>query len=149
MTKLKSDILGIFLMKPFAYIVSLVGTWLIHSAELLLVMTIFVLIDLLTGVWKVVKSKGWSHITSMGFRRTIEKFVGYSMIIVLGLILDKSILNIDWFSLIKLFTGLIVLAEFKSITENLTEITGNKIFARIFEIASDLFKKKTNHNETN
>lgn len=146
--KLSSNILAIFLMRPVAYVTSLFISWLSDSVELLIVMTIFVLLDLITGVWKVIKTQGFSHVTSIGIRRTIEKFIGYSFIIVLGLIIDKSIIELNWFSMIKIFTGLIVLAEFKSITENLTIITENKIFEKIFDFANKLFTKKINNDSS-
>lgn len=142
MKKIRIDILSIFMANPLAYALSLILSYLVQSAELLFVMTIFVLIDLITGIWKAVKNNGWKCVTSLGIRRTIEKFIGYSLIIVLGLIIDKSIVNLEWFSLIKIFTGLIVFAEFKSITENLTIVTENKIFAKIFEVANKIFTKK-------
>ena len=145
--RLKSTFLGIFLMRPVAYVASLCLGYLSDSTELLIVMTIFVIIDLITGIWKVIKTQGWSHVTSMGIRRTIEKFIGYSMIIILGMIIDRSILQLDWFSMIKIFSGLIVLAEFKSITENLTVITENKIFAAIFDQFNKIITKKPNQND--
>lgn len=148
--KLYNNVLSIILMKPAAYFVSLLSTWLVQSAELLFVMTVFVLIDLFTGVWKSLKMHGLRSITSRGLRRTVEKFTGYSFIIVLGLILDKSILNIEWFSLIKIFSGLIMLSEFKSITENLAVITENKVFTTIYEYANKIFTKKIDvKNEKN
>jgi len=140
---------SVFSVKFFSYIFSLVMGWVFNSQDLLIAMFIFVIADLLTGVWKAIKLKGFKSLTASGIRRTVEKLIGYSVIIILSNIIDEVIIkDIEWFSLIIITTGLIILAEFKSIAENLSAITENKIFINIYEYTKKLFSKRINNNET-
>lgn len=145
--KIRMSTASVLLLDPSAYVISLLGSYFVGAQELIFVMTLFVISDLITGIWKVIKYKGFRQITAQGIQRTIEKLFGYSMMIVLGLIFDKAIIEASWFSMMKIFTGLIVLAEFKSITENLTMITENRVFTTIFTQVNKLINQNKSKKE--
>ena len=101
---------------------------------------IFVLADLITGIWAALKRK--EKLTSKGIRKTLGKLLSYLTIIMLVHLFERFIMETDYLHLVNIVTGVIVLAEFKSITENLESITGNKIFTKIYETVYNTFSKK-------
>lgn len=88
----------------------------------------FVAMDLLTGLIKA--SKGTEKITSNRLSQTITKLLSYYIAIICSHILDTQFL-ID--SLLpakttQLVTGFIMIVEFKSIIENISQILGLPIW---------------------
>lgn len=109
---------------------------------------IFVLADLITGL--IASRKRKDKITSRGIRATLGKVFSYLTIIMLVHLFERFIMETNYLHLVNIVTGIIVLAEFKSITENLEDITGNKIFTRIYYTIYNTFKKtKGINDETN
>lgn len=112
------------------------------------VICIFVIVDFITGI--LASRKLSIPIRSKNMRATVTKFLCYFIIIVLAFFIQKEIIKYEWFEIMNIVAGLITLAEFKSITENMEVLTGNKIFTRIFKTINDIFKKKTEiENENN
>ena len=103
---------------------------------------LFTTVDFITGIWKS-KKKG-IKITSFKMRNTVPKLIGYLLIIFLTFLIEKFIITTDAFHLINVVCGYLVVFEFKSITENLEEITEQPIFTKIFEYVNGIFTKKVN-----
>jgi phage-related holin len=101
---------------------------------------IFVFADLITGIWAAKSRK--EKLTSKGIRATLGKLLSYLMIIMLVHLFERFIMETNYLHLVNIVTGIIVLAEFKSITENLECITGNKIFTKIYKTVFSIFNKK-------
>lgn len=125
-----------------AYVFSFLFSMLIEEKAIIVATVMFIFVDLLTGLWKALKLK--EKITSKALRRTIEKLISYLLVIMLAKILDKTIINIEAISLHTIVAGLIFLVEFKSVTENMGIITGNKIFSEIYSTVSQIIKRKPN-----
>lgn len=99
----------------------------------------FVIMDLITGVWAAKKRK--EKIRSHTMRNSVTKLLCYLIVILLAFVLQKEIITFSWFAATNIAAGLICLAEFKSVVENMGDITGNSVFKKIFESFSDVFKK--------
>lgn len=141
MTNTKTYINAMFSLSPFAYLLSFMISILSESTVILTTMVIFVFVDLITGIWKSIKLK--STITSKALRSTLEKILGYFFVIILAKLFDETILMGDFVQVHVLVTSLIFLVEFKSVTENMSIITGNKIFIQIYSKVNELFNKKS------
>jgi phage-related holin len=86
----------------------------------LIAATALVLADLVCGVWASIKEK--KKITSNGFRRTVNKILGYYLAIIAAFILETYLL--PDMPILKGVTALIGLTEGKSLFENIDRITG-------------------------
>ncbi len=103
-------------------------------------MCIFVIIDLITGVFAA-KKRG-EPIKSKYMGGGIIKMLSYLTTILLSWTVEQVILTTSVLHIVNIVTGLIVLREFKSILENFADITGNKTFKKIWTRIEELTKKK-------
>ena len=127
---------GFGLSLVFAGIAYLSPIWMV-----VFVICIFVMVDFATGI--LASRKLGIPVKSKNMRATVTKFLCYFITIVLSFFIQKEIIKYEWFEIMNIVAGLITLAEFKSVTENMEVLTGNKIFTKIFKTISDIFKKKT------
>lgn len=100
----------------------------------------FVFIDLLTGLYA-----SWIlkiPIQSSRLRKTVEKFVFYIIAIVCANVLEKEFL--DFANIDRIVAAFIALTEVKSIFENITKITGLKIFDAIWHLIKNQYKQSRN-----
>lgn len=93
----------------------------------LIVTGVFIIVDLTTGIWASKKAK--RKITSRRLRDTIDKTFVYNVSILLAFLIERYMVK-DAFPILRVVLGLISLAEFKSISENLHEITGVDLYKR-------------------
>ena len=107
----------------------------------ILVIIIFVTVDFLTGILASRKLK--IPVKSKNMRATVTKLLCYFITIVLAFLIQKEIIKYEWFEIMNISAGFIVLAEFKSVNENLEVLTGNPIFSTIFKAINNIFKKNT------
>lgn len=133
---------GFGLSLLFAGLAYLSPIWMV-----VFVICVFVMVDFITGILASKKLK--IPVKSKNMRATVTKFLCYFITIVLAFFIQKEIIKYEWFEIMNIIAGLITLAEFKSITENMEVLTGNKIFTKIFKTISDIFKKKTEIEENN
>lgn len=103
-------------------------------------MFIMVFLDLITGIWKSRKLN--IEIKSRWIRRTIEKLGCYAIVIIAVYIIEVYILRLDGYYLNRAVTGLVLLTEFKSLTENMAVISGNSVFSKIYAKVENIFKGK-------
>lgn len=146
--------LGALFATPKGFAVSLVFSGIAYLAPIwmvVFVIFIFVLVDFITGI--LASYKLGIPVKSKNMRATVTKLLCYFITIVLAFFIQKEIIKYEWFEIMNIVAGLITLAEFKSITENMEVLTGNKIFTKIFRTISNIFKKKTevdnNQNQSN
>lgn len=100
---------------------------------------ILILFDFLTGVYASNRNK--EKIVSNRFRNTIEKFVFYTVAIMLSHIFQVSFA--DWSNLTNIVAGFIALTELLSIYENVRKITKLDIASKVKEYIINIFKNKT------
>lgn len=110
-----------------------IGLWLIAIG-------LFVMVDFITGMLKAKKSGG--KIESKKMYRTIPKFIGYGLGIIVGHAV--TILFFPEFPTVKLMAGFIAFIEIKSIDENIKAITGASLFG---DLISMLNPKKNQKND--
>ncbi len=107
--------------------------------------TVLVLCDLYTGT-KAARHRG-EVIHSAGLRRTVQKITLYFIAILLakGMIV---VFGIDFTHIDYIVSGLISVTEFKSNMENISQVTGVDIWAKLVEkfpsLSDYLSKSKTN-----
>jgi phage-related holin len=110
----------------FTYLVS----FFTPIAWWLLAIGFFVVADFITGILKAKKNGG--KIESNKMFRTIPKFVGYGLGIIVAHVI--TILFFPEFPTIKLMAGFIAFIEVKSIDENITVLTGYSLFGDIIRM---------------
>lgn len=93
----------------------------------LIAATVLVLVDMGSGIWASLKEK--KKITSTGFRRTVNKILGYYLAIIAAFILETYLMPDT--PIIKGVTALIGLTEGKSLFENIHRITGIDFWGQI------------------
>ena len=83
---------------------------------------ILIFADMVTGVWKVVKKHGWSHVKSkVAWNGVMPKLVIYPSIIILGSMANHFFQDIPF---VRGGVFLIFAIEMKSLYENASEILG-------------------------
>lgn len=102
---------------------------------------ILVICDFLTGIYKVVKFKGWEAVKSAKMGKSITKLVMYYLAIVAGLACEIITPGIPF---TKVATGFVAVVELKSIYENVGAITGVNIWVAVREY---LDKYRTTNKE--
>lgn len=130
------------MLKFLTKIVFIIAAYFVAIKMLVWVIFTLVIFDLVTGIWKTVRKDGWKALNSKGYKRTIIKLAAYMMALVSTFLIEAEILGTGIF-LCKIVSGMISLVEIASIFENLTEITGQPLFMKIY----DLLKTKLNTNK--
>ena len=120
------------------FIVSMLSI-LIPVQPLMVVTSIMIAMDFLTGVWKNLK-KG-EKFSSSKMSNTISKMVLYQIAILTGFLLEIYIIPILPVS--KIVAGFLATTEFQSLIENIGEITGIDIWGNI---KKHFVKKSDNDN---
>lgn len=124
----------------------------IEAMKMLIIgLFIFLLLDLITGIRKARLNK--QAITSSGLRRSINKFIEYSIAILASQVFTyifKLDLTLSYY--VALF---ICTIELKSIFENISETTGvdlwkgiRKLIPSLSQLESDKKKKKEKESES-
>lgn len=96
----------------------------------LLAAAVLVAADLVSGIAASVKRK--EPVKSNGIRRTLAKILVYELVIVLGFIVEAYMFG-ELFPIVKILAGMIGLAEFKSVLENLEDITGMPLLKTLID----------------
>lgn len=103
-------------------------------------------IDLITGIWKVIVTKGVKHVTSRGLRDTVTKVISYGSFLVLIHIITHFEVNgvpsTSFVWLNKVALEFLILIEVKSVYENIITINPKlDVIDSIIQKAFDKFKK--------
>lgn len=101
------------------------------------ILLIFLLVDFFTGMYASYKKK--VKFESGKLRRTLEKFVLYSISIILSYIFEKEF--ISFIELTRIVAGFIISVELFSIYENVNKITGLNLGTKV----KDLIKNGLNN----
>lgn len=96
-------------------------------------------VDLITGIWKSIKTG--KVICSRGLRSTVEKFLFYTLSVVVVYVVDKTFFG-SMSHLASIIGGYIAITEVISIFENIAEITGHNIFLKIRDVIIDTVSNK-------
>jgi phage-related holin len=89
------------------------------------VIIFLLIIDLITGVWKAIKTK--EPVTAKKLGETVSKMILYLFGIVCSFVVQKFI-ALNAIPIMLIFSMLICVREYKSIIENIEIITGKKIW---------------------
>ena len=106
----------------------------------ILAMLALVFFDTVTGIWKTMKTKGWSAFTSKRLSDVASKSIMYGLLIVVSHIMELYILG-DVVPLVKMSVGVIGMIEFKSIGENASEILGYDVFKQVISRIGNYTKR--------
>lgn len=107
-------------------------------APLVQLVLIFIAIDFLCGMYASYRSK--EQIESNRLRKTLEKFVFYSVSIIVAYMFQIGFLN--WSNLAQIVAGFIASTELLSIYENVKKITGMDLVAKVKEYITKMLKNK-------
>ena len=114
-----------FLLKFFASILLILSP----LAPIVISLGILIFIDFITGVYKSVKIK--DTITSRKMSLTVSKLLLYNLAILSGFLCETFLIKEIPFT--KIISGFIALTELKSISENVTAVTGVNYWNKIME----------------
>lgn len=89
-----------------------------------------VVADLITGLMAAKKRK--EPITSSGFKRTVIKLMIYETAILLGFIAEQY-LTLDILPVAKIIASFVGVTELKSVLENLNDIGGGDLLAKVIQ----------------
>jgi len=125
-----------YLLKLFLMLIS----YFSPISTLIHVVLLFVTIDILTGSYASYINK--EAIVSHRLRKTIEKFVFYSLSIIVSFIFQKEI--VSWINLTQLVAGFVASIEILSIYENIRKITGIDIANQVKKYLKESINKFKN-----
>jgi phage-related holin len=107
-------------------------------ATLIPVLLVFLTVDFFTGIYA--SCKLGVKIESHKLRKSIEKFVLYSVSVILALIFQTEFF--EWANLARIVAGFIVSVELFSIYENVQKVTGLNINSRVKSLIQNHFGRK-------
>ena len=108
---------------------------------LILWVLIFILVDMITGIWASIKEG--KIISSHGMQRTVVKFLMYSVSVILLQGIDAYMLTFLECYLAKTGCTIICGIELYSIFENCYRITENKVFRVMTQFTLQKIKEQT------
>jgi len=100
--------------------------------DFIFLIVFLIIADLITGIWAA--NKRGEIIVSSGFRRTFQKTVVYAMTIILAEYIKIVIFAEIDVNIAFPISVLIVITEFKSISENILTITGIDIWEKLKDL---------------
>lgn len=103
---------------------SVAWAMLLPIQSLMIVTGMIVMADLVTGIWKSIRLKGWKSFSSRRLRETIGKSVLYQISIVVAFGLDHILGNGDAPILARVMAAGVASVEVVSIMENIRDLTG-------------------------
>ena len=121
---------------------------MIVDYHIFLIVFLFILLDILTGVTQAVKNK---TLSSVIMREGIYHKAGYVLILALALLAEYSVNYMDLgftTPLVVPCSVMICLTEFVSISENIERITPELAGSGIFKLLSTT-KKRRNYDDQN
>ncbi len=129
----------------FAFVLAFLAAHLMPVAHFIAGALFFLVVDFFTG-WAAATKRG-EKTESKKFRRTIEKFVFYSVAIISSVVLQDMFTKemFPRLNLVYWIAGFICLTEFKSIIENIGSITGINLSEAIKHYLPN-FKNKSNES---
>jgi phage-related holin len=98
-------------------------------------MLIFILIDCLSAIWAARKNN--IPIESRKMRKTVIKMFWYIMAVLMAHTMEVTF-NLQFAHLAQIIGGFVCMVEIKSVFENITKITNEPVFMKIYK----LFEKK-------
>ena len=104
-------------------------------ATIIHVMLIFILIDCLSAIWAARKNN--IPIESRKMRKTVIKMFWYIMAVLMAHTMEVTF-NLQFAHLAQISGGFVCMVEIKSVFENITKITNEPVFMKIYK----LFEKK-------
>lgn len=113
--------------------------YLAPTKPLLIGIGVLIFLDLLTGIYKTLRSDGSTAISAKGFRKTADKLVLFPVGIVAAYVLE-----INWLPelpIMRISTTWFAITELKSIFENLGRILNIDVWAAIWPRIKEQFDK--------
>jgi len=120
------------LIKIFAFCLS----YFSPISTIIHVMLIFIFIDAVSAIWAAKKNK--IPVESRKLRKTIQKMVWYIAAVMMAHMMEITF-HLEFSHLAQITGGFVCMVEIKSVFENITKITNEPIFIKIYK----LFEKKT------
>jgi hypothetical protein len=127
-------------MRQLSYIFSALLVLFAPIQGILIAVGAAIMLDTFTGVFKSIKTKGWSSIRSRRLSNIVSKMLLYEICVLFLFLIDKFVLNEfmgKWFEIDYMFTKicgiLIVFIELTSIKENIEEAFNINIWKMLKE----------------
>ena len=131
---LKSKLAALAFVKLF---IAAAVAYISPAHDLLVAMGVLIFIDLVTGIYKTIRTQGFGSITAKGLRSTADKIVLYPIGIIAAYVLE--IYWIPELPVMRISTSWFAITEFKSILENLGKILGIDAWTAIWPRIKDYF----------
>lgn len=104
------------------------------AAGLLLTVGALVFADAITGM--IAAKKRGENVNSAGMRRTVSKMFIFQTVVLTGWMLEQHVLE-SLLPVARIAAAAICIVEFKSLLENVTEITGVSFASILKKLGSD------------
>ncbi|MFZ4400609.1 MAG: phage holin family protein [Bacteroidales bacterium] len=119
----------------FIKIFTFVLSYFAPIATIIHVMLIFILIDLISGIWAAKKAN--IPIESSKMRKTVSKLIWYMVAVIMAHMMENTF-AMQWSHMAQICGGFICMVEIKSVFENISKITNEPVFIKLYK----LFEKK-------
>jgi len=128
------------LIKIFTFIIS----YFAPISSIVHVMLIFILVDCLSAIWAAKKNN--IPIESRKMRKTVIKMFWYLSAVLMAHMMEKEF-NIQFAHMAQIVAGFVCMVEMKSVFENITKITNEPVFIKIYKIFEKKAKDSINLND--
>jgi hypothetical protein len=145
-------LLGTLLFLDLTGVLNFITKYIFSDLTYLKFLAVVCIIDLITGVWKVVVNQGVKAVTSKGLRDTVTKLISYGSFLVLIHVLTHFQINgqaniaFAWIN--KAALEFLILIEIKSVYENIIKINPKLDFIDgVIQKIADSIKTKKNDSK--
>lgn len=115
-------------------------------ATIIHVMLIFILIDCISAIWAAKKNN--ELIESRKMRKTVIKMFWYISAVIMAHMMEVTF-NLQFAHLAQITGGFVCMVEIKSVFENITKITNEPVFLKIYKLFEKKAKDSINLNNEN
>jgi toxin secretion/phage lysis holin len=147
-------LIGTLLFLDITGIMQFITKYVFADITYLKFLIIACIVDLITGVWKVIVAQGIKSVSSKGLRGTVTKVISYGSFLVLVHLITHFQINgqtnagtaMEWIN--KAALEFLILIEFRSIYENIKIINPKLDFIDpVLQKLLDKFKTKKNDSK--
>lgn len=138
---------GVLVLDVFSGVMHFITKYIFQDLTYLKFLAVACILDLITGVWKVIITEGIKAVTSRGLRDSVTKLISYGAFLIIIHVLTHFEINGQTSStflwLNKIALEFLILIEIKSVYENIIKINPSLDFIdRVIQKIADTIKKK-------
>jgi len=114
-------------------------------ATIVHVMFIFIIVDLVSAIWAAKKNN--IAVESRKMRKTVVKIFWYTAAVLMAHMMETEF-SLQFAHMAQIVGGFVCMVEMKSVFENITKITNEPVFIKIYKLFEKKAKDTVNFNLT-